>query len=339
MKYLFEFTGEHKTLPFAELNGVLEGVGVEFESKLDSPGVGIVTTQKSIQKAITRLALLRSTSHLKFICPDPTYDNVTKISRKKLKDLKGTFALDARRILGYHRELSTTQLKKNIGGAIVAQSKDKKRVDMKNPDVVLKILLSNKLYAGKLIAAADRTDFEARHNRHRPFFSPISLHPKFARAMINLARVRKSQSVLDPFCGTGGILLEGASIGLKVYGSDISEKMVNGTRRNLEHFNLDYQDLQRCDIKSCPELFGKMDAVVTDPPYGKSASTSGEGIIKLYKRTFATIQNVLKRRRYLVIMLPAEKFIIMGEDYFKLKEHYAVYVHRSLTRHICVYQN
>ncbi len=39
--------------------------------------------------------------------------------------------------------------------------------------------------------------------------------------------------VLDPFCGTGVILMEAALMGYNVYGTDLSEKMVRFTRDNM----------------------------------------------------------------------------------------------------------
>jgi tRNA G10 N-methylase Trm11 len=40
--------------------------------------------------------------------------------------------------------------------------------------------------------------------------------------------------ILDPFCGTGVVLQEAALLGFNVYGSDLSEKMVDYSKANLE---------------------------------------------------------------------------------------------------------
>ncbi|MFZ1258709.1 MAG: hypothetical protein WAQ25_04540 [Candidatus Saccharimonas sp.] len=58
------------------------------------------------------------------------------------------------------------------------------------------------------------------------------LPPKLARLMVNLAPV-PSGRLLDPFCGTGVVLQEAALLGLDVYGSDLSAKMVDYTTENL----------------------------------------------------------------------------------------------------------
>ena len=67
------------------------------------------------------------------------------------------------------------------------------------------------------------------------------LPPKLALMMINLSGVtRKTGSkhnaltVLDPFCGTGVVLQEAALLGYSVYGSDLSDKMVDYSTKNLE---------------------------------------------------------------------------------------------------------
>lgn len=61
------------------------------------------------------------------------------------------------------------------------------------------------------------------------------LPPKLAQILINLCGDLPADSVLlDPFCGTGVVLQEAALIGYKPYGTDVSERMVEYSRKNLE---------------------------------------------------------------------------------------------------------
>ena len=60
------------------------------------------------------------------------------------------------------------------------------------------------------------------------------LPPKLAQTMINLAQLKPGQRVLDPFCGTGVVLQEAALMSAGVYGTDLSERMVDYTRDNLQ---------------------------------------------------------------------------------------------------------
>lgn len=61
------------------------------------------------------------------------------------------------------------------------------------------------------------------------------LPPKLALMMINMARPDDKQSIrlLDPFCGTGVVLQEAALCGYDVYGTDLSDKMVEYSKENL----------------------------------------------------------------------------------------------------------
>ena len=60
------------------------------------------------------------------------------------------------------------------------------------------------------------------------------LPPKLAQIIINLCGPLKPGSViLDPFCGTGVVLQEALLMGYAAYGTDISDRMVDYSTRNL----------------------------------------------------------------------------------------------------------
>ncbi|MDO4747070.1 MAG: DNA methyltransferase [Candidatus Saccharibacteria bacterium] len=63
------------------------------------------------------------------------------------------------------------------------------------------------------------------------------LPPKLAQILINLCGPLESGAVvLDPFCGTGVVLQEALLMGYRAYGTDISERMVEYSEKNLEWF-------------------------------------------------------------------------------------------------------
>lgn len=60
------------------------------------------------------------------------------------------------------------------------------------------------------------------------------LPPKLAQILINLCGpLPEGATVLDPFCGTGVVLQEALLMGYRAYGTDVSERMVEYTERNL----------------------------------------------------------------------------------------------------------
>ncbi len=90
----------------------------------------------------------------------------------------------------------------------------------------------------------------ARRDQGRPKRDAFvgMLPPKLAQIMINLISQkndRKDLRLLDPFCGTGVILQEAALQGYSIYGTDLSEKMVDFSQANLKwladshHLNMD----------------------------------------------------------------------------------------------------
>lgn len=86
------------------------------------------------------------------------------------------------------------------------------------------------------VGAQNITSFAAR-DQARPHTDAFvgMLPPKLARIMINLSGV-SSGTVLDPFCGTGVVLQEALLDGLTVTGTDLSDKMVDYTTKNLAWF-------------------------------------------------------------------------------------------------------
>jgi tRNA (guanine10-N2)-dimethyltransferase len=188
------------------------------------------------------------------------------------------------------------------------------------------------------LSELNRSQFENRKAQHRPFFSPISLHPKLARVMVNLSSIKKGETLLDPFCGTGGILIEAGLIGARVIGSDIEDKMVDGCKNNLDFYDIKNYELLHSDIGNITKHIAKVDAVVTDFPYGKATTTKGEDIRKLYERAFENISCVLKENGKVVIGLSNKDMLPLGEKYFSLVEKHGFRAHRSLTRYFAVFQ-
>lgn len=62
------------------------------------------------------------------------------------------------------------------------------------------------------------------------------LPPKLARMMVNLAPVPENGVLLDPFCGSGTVLMEAAlaTTAEKIIGSDIEAQQIKDTQNNLE---------------------------------------------------------------------------------------------------------
>jgi tRNA (guanine10-N2)-dimethyltransferase len=136
---------------------------------------------------------------------------------------------------------------------------------------------------------------------------------------------------LDPFCGTGGILIEAGLMGLKIKGSDIDQRMVEGCRKNLESLNLK-GEIKRGDALKQGSM--RVDAIVTDPPYARSSYVTDKNLGGLYNEFLSTAFNNLRHGGYLVLMVPKRYPLDTGR--FSLIEEFDFRVHKSLTRKIFV---
>ncbi|MFH0776611.1 MAG: hypothetical protein V1936_03305 [Patescibacteria group bacterium] len=65
------------------------------------------------------------------------------------------------------------------------------------------------------------------------------LPPKLAQILVNLAaRDSEKAKIYDPFCGSGGILVEAGLLGHAILGSDLDPRMVDFSQKNLAEFGL-----------------------------------------------------------------------------------------------------
>lgn len=210
----------------------------------------------------------------------------------------------------------------------------KTKINLSKPDVKYRVLIGEKAHIGKEVAEIDRTQYEKRKNRFLPFSSPISIHPRLARTLINLAAKSRDCAILDPFCGTGTLLIEASMMGMKTYGSDMSEKMIEGSKENLKELGL-AAHLKQLDVGEISRFERKFDAIVTDPPYGRSSSTNKEAISKLYSRALESFSENLVDDGRVGIIVPDLGSLEHADD-FKIMRQTSLRAHKSLVRNFVI---
>ena len=231
----------------------------------------------------------------------------------------------------YQPDIDIPGLVRKCGGVLTKG----RAVDLEDPDIPMRILVSDRLHFYIADLEVDRKQYEIRKVGERPFFSPISLHPRYARTLVNLTRVKRGQTLLDPFCGTGGILLEASMVGAKVLGSDIAEDMAGGCVANLNHFHARFDKIDVSDIGDIASMFGKVDVVATDPPYGRSASLWKEGRSSLYGRAMGAFGETVRPGGRVGVVFPGP--LENPREGLVLTETHVQRVHRSLSRHYFIF--
>lgn len=67
------------------------------------------------------------------------------------------------------------------------------------------------------------------------------LPPKLSQILINLATDKNTQTIVDPFCGTGGLLIEAVLMGYGAIGSDIEPKMIEMAEKNFKWLEANFK--------------------------------------------------------------------------------------------------
>ena len=324
MKLFFNCSGFHPTLPYSEIKAIASVYGRYKVIGLFGRNM-IMEFGSGVECFLNRLALTHAIYRYHGSCEK-------HISKECLNNISINVKMPYRvRIHGY-RNVSEII---DIVVEYVEERYSIHSVSLEKPETSIDIFFHNSRFYITTFIANINKDFMRHAPKHRPFTRPISMDPRIARAMVNLARL-KGGALLDPFCGTGGILLEASSMGFKAFGIEKDSVVAEGAKRNIEHFNYD-AEIVNDDALNAVEIFGKtrFDAVVTDMPYGLSASLKGRDKERLYDEAIDVIEEVLKKNRYAVIMIPKE---INLNTKMKLIETHEQRVHNTLTRKICVFK-
>ncbi len=160
---------------------------------------------------------------------------------------------------------------------------------------------------------------------------PNGLPPKLARVMVNLTQVPRSTEIVDPFCGTGGILLEAAKLGHPVVGYDVDKVAIAIAKKRLAGFPATFAYKDACSLSQ------KINAIVTDLPYGKS--TSVKSLISLYLSFLLHTKSLLYGRMIICFPHFVSGPIIARKTGYTVHATYTWHVHRSLYRELLVLSN
>jgi tRNA (guanine10-N2)-dimethyltransferase len=334
MVLIVELSGEQPTLArqeAIEAAGVLTDGSVEVVGE-DGPFLLLKAPGVDPSKMAGRMALAHRVSTHHASGPLPS-----------MMDLASDIDLDGARtfrVRTNRRDLPdldvvrTKAIEGEVGDLLRARSGTE--VDLDAPEAEVRVLLGREVHVGVLGDEVDRKALERRAVRYRPYSKPISIHPKYARAMVNLAGVPRGGRVLDPMCGTGGILIEAALMGYQTLGSDIDPRMVSGSAENLSSLRLE-ADLSTTDVDDLPKVLGSpVDAIVTDPPYGRSTSTFGDDPQAVVGKLFRVANDILGPQGRLVVCLASDVPPLVEGGPLRLASSYPIRVHRSLTRYIHV---
>ncbi|MBI5073037.1 hypothetical protein HZA99_04420, partial [Candidatus Woesearchaeota archaeon] len=201
-------------------------------------------------------------------------------------------------------------------------------VDLAKPDTLIHFFfIKNKVFATKQLWQ-NLNSFLERKAQHRPGFYPASLHPQLALGMVHLSGA--SGTIVDPFCGTGGILIEAGLSGCRCAGFDISKWMLEKCHENLKYYGIKNIIVQHGDATTFRK---KCAAIVTELPFGKN--TKSQDFILLYTRF---LENASRNTSIVVVSFPdfVDYKKICRATNWKIVSDFQWYLHASLSKHVVV---
>lgn len=277
----------------------------------------IVLTESEGDAALNRLdraalvdEVLRHPQHSEVIEAPALTEQIADWARAHLP--AGSFAIRVRTLGTGISGFSRSALASEVGAALTNQSNP---VDLEHPEHEVVIILAGPedppnhpdplanspatIVWGLRHPTFERTNWGGRQPMERPFFQPVSLEPRLARLLISLGHrsgtettggANQPTTVIDPFCGTGGIAIEAMLAGLNVLASDLDPRMVSGTKQNLEWAaeatlrtssagDPPSWDVQETGVGLTPDVWGRVSGSIFafDPPYGRNAWKSDDG--------------------------------------------------------------
>ena len=241
-----------------------------------------------------------------------TFEDITEISLpvpRPLSFVCRTINLSSKKI--------GTSLERQAGG--VLKKRWGSQVSLSNPQLVVYLIITDDK---KYLGYADSQPVPVHPTK--VIKHPHELDMKLSRCIVNLSQLNEKNTICDPFCGTGTILLEAESMGIKAIGIDFDKIMCKITNKNLAAngfgsrvINSGYDEIKNI----------KVDGIVTDLPYGISSRSSIPP-----KKLIQDFVSVIPKRKKLVMVY---KKGLEVEEMSKAKK-YEIYRHKSLTRVIAV---
>jgi len=310
--YLFVSSKEHLDLASSEIE-----VQTETKPKVIAQGIFLISKPKSSSVLeAKKFGFVKQILLIKKIFSTKTFpENLENIK------LENSFKIN---ILG-NKSLTT----KDLANKIFLTQKNP-LVDLETPTHNYYFIFENEViyFAEEISKNEDKPNERKAHKKR--FNHPTSLNPKFAKAMINQV---KTDEFHDPFCGVGGLVIEGALMGLKVSGSDILKSLVFKAEKNAEDYGLKINFFQ-ADALS---LKTNHPTIITDLPYGKNSFIK-QDIKTLYTKFFEHSQQSTDQ---MVVGMTDEIDLneFIKDTSWKQMKEFKIFVHKSLTKKIYVLKN
>lgn len=237
-------------------------------------------------------------------------EDIKRILRESLNLISGIanyplfFAVEAARE-GRH-DFTSPDIAKVVGSAIQERFPQMK-VSLDDPDIVFYAELVGRDFR----FAVDLTPFTSLRDRgYRVYVHPSSLNPIVARAMCRLSGLKEGETLVDPMCGSGTIVVEGLLEipSARGIGFDVNPEHVRGAILNASSAGV-VADFYVADATHLASLLRPgVDVMIANPPYGIRERAVG-GLSRLYRALINEGFKVLREGGRLLILSPLQRLV------------------------------
>ncbi|MBU0661291.1 hypothetical protein KKG22_03895 [Patescibacteria group bacterium] len=317
MNYLF-FLGNHPDLSEAEIRSVCTTIGLNPSYTRDAE---YLLVESSIELPVEEMIdALGGTIKIAQQVEERSNDSdIVSYLQTQIPEGKIVFSLNA----SQKRGITLKKQLKESGRSV-------RFIEPKNTATILHNGLIKKktdltVYHGALYASVGLQPIEELSKRDygRPGRDSKSgmLPPKLAKILINLSQTPQDKTLLDPFCGSGTVLMEAMTMGYqKLVGSDISPKAIEDSVKNIDWVKKTYTlevdtDVFVADAQSLKGTLKqeKIFGVATEPYLGVPLrghenraflEHQARELAELYTQTFKTLSSVMSRGGSVVFIIP-----------------------------------
>jgi len=307
-------------------------------SALERVAPGLATARGIAADRVRTLAYTHRASELVATC-EPTIAAAELALEAASFERTGSVAVRARDVRS-QTGVSSQDAERRLGSILVNRGFI---VDLDDPDHELRVLFSEGVVEGQQreacligwLAVESRRDFGERRPTDRPFFQPGSMDPLDARALVNIAGAKPGARIVDPMCGTGGVLLEAALVGSRVVGVDAQRKMVRGSRENLDALLDATADAEiiHGDATALPLRDRCAAGVVFDAPYGRQSKIARHELADLVGGALSEASRIAERAVVVADRSWEDEARNAG---WTVEQRFERRVHNTLVRHVHV---
>lgn len=327
---VFVLSGEELTIPEAEIRALVQAYSPEERVTVLARRIVFSSLDREyiVNKIAKRAAYCRFGGI--FLSQAEHWEDLTDDLSSNVMDSTKSFVVSS--------ETLDRETVREIGGKMKILTGA--RVSLDEPEFVFD---AEEIEGGYILAVSSqgfkKFSWRLRRPRARKFFLPSAIYPKLACLLVNLSRVREGELFLDPFCGTGSLLIEASLMDIRVIGIDATKWIARGALLNLRGLDADFDGVFRCDSTSELPFVNSIDAISTDVPYGRASSTKGKDTVSIMSEFAEQASRILSRNRkprFCVVMHPSHVEFAFDTKKFELLERHFIYVHRNLTRAVSV---